>query len=104
MGMGNTPEAADEAPTATAEPETADESKDEPATDATSATSDHPDHVLASEPQSATAGAVTIEVVPLTDDEILEIAFAVTLDVIFARSPAVTLGTPVRLPHERPRR
>src|SRR5699024_9639335 len=35
---------------------------------------------LATTTQHATAGAVTVEVVPLVDDEILDIAFAITLE------------------------
>jgi len=80
MDQNATPEAADEAPTVTAEPETTAEATEEAAPESAAATSGHPDHPLAVETHSATAGAVTVEVVPLTDDEILEIAFAITLD------------------------
>ncbi|MCC6457963.1 MAG: hypothetical protein IT328_23615 [Caldilineaceae bacterium] len=40
----------------------------------------HPAPSLASTPQAATAGAVTVEAVPLASEELLEIAFAITLE------------------------
>ena len=40
----------------------------------------HPDHPLATAPQSATAGAITVEAIPVIDDEILNVAFAITLE------------------------
>jgi hypothetical protein len=48
--------------------------------EAAAATTSHPDHPLVATPHSVTAGAVTVEVVPLVDDEILDIAFAVSLE------------------------
>lgn len=85
-GMGNAvPEAAETVPdaTATVEPTaTAVVTESTESSEPEDATSDagHPTAVLAAAPQSATAGAIAVEATPLTTDELLDIAFAVTLE------------------------
>ncbi len=70
-----TPEAA-----ATPEPATTPEAAASPEAAATVDHSGHPAPAMATTPQTATAGAVTIEVAPLTTEDVLDVAFAVTLD------------------------
>lgn len=85
-GMGNAaPEAAETAPdaTATVEPnatEVVTESTESSEPEAATSDSGHPTAVLAATPQSATAGAITVDATPLTTDELLDVAFAVTLE------------------------
>lgn len=85
-GMGNAaPEAAETAPdaTATVEPNaTAVVTESTESSEPEAATSDagHPTAVLAAVPQGATAGAITVDATPLTTDELLDVAFAVTLE------------------------
>ena len=85
-GMGNAaPEAAETAPdaTATVEPTATaviTESTESSESEAATSDSGHPSAVLAATPQSATAGAITVDATPLTTDELLDVAFAVTLE------------------------
>ncbi len=80
-----TPEATQAAPavTATVEPSataTVSESSESSEPEVAASDSDRPTPVLAPTPQSATAGAVTIEAIPLPAEKLLEFAFAITLE------------------------
>ena len=85
-GMGNAaPEAAETAPDARATvepnaPAVVTKSTESSDPEATTSDSGHPSAVLAATPQSATAAAITVDDTPLTTDELLDVAFAVTLE------------------------
>lgn len=85
-GMGNVaPEAAETAPDATATvgpnaTAVVTESTESSEPEAETSDSGHPTAVLAAVPQGATAGAITVDATPLTTDELLDVAFAVTLE------------------------
>jgi hypothetical protein len=69
-------------PAATATPEPA-ASPEAAASPQAAATEDHSGHAapaMAAAPQTATVGAVTVEIAPLTTEDVLDVAFAVTLD------------------------
>jgi hypothetical protein len=80
MGTQNTtPETTQPTPevTATTEPTATTENSGE---NAGASDSSHPAPTLAATPQNATAGAITIEAVPLATDELLDITFEITLE------------------------
>lgn len=68
--------AATDQPAATATPEPVASATPTAAVDHT----DHPAPGLATTAQKATAGAVTVEAVPLVTDDVLDVAFAITLE------------------------
>jgi hypothetical protein len=82
MERNSTPKAPQAAPgvTTTVEPSAIATVSESSEPEAAASDSDLPAPALATTPQSATAGAVTVEAIPLPAGELLELAFTITLE------------------------